>query len=237
MGEVMPLHSGGVLVTGGAGGIGAAAVRMLRARGLRVSVADRVAPEIADHFFSCDFSIEGTEAAALDAAKEALGCIGALVICAGRYESLTLESCSLDSLRLSMRVNVESPFVLINTWLADAATPPSGVIVIVGSAAAQVGSRDPAYSTSKAGLAGMARSLSLNLASRGYSVFTVSPGIVDTQMSQAQSRERRAAHIDKTMLKRAALPEEIAEGIGWLVAEAPHYLSGSDLNMSNGIAW
>jgi 3-oxoacyl-[acyl-carrier protein] reductase len=65
----------------------------------------------------------------------------------------------------------------------------------------------------------------------------VSPGIVDTAMSRAQPEERRAMAISRTMLKRAARPEEVAAAILWLVETRPHYMSGADLNVSNGLTW
>lgn len=225
------------LVTGGSGGIGQVLVEMLRARGYRVAVADRVAPRESDHYVSCDLANPETALSIVADAKQALGRIDALVLCAARYDASTLDRCTLDEFRDVMRINLESPMALVKAWLALDANAKPGVVVLVGSAAGHVGSRDPAYSASKAGLLGLTRSLALNLTDRGYSVFSVSPGLIDTAMSSVQGDERKSAHLARTMLKRAGRPEEVARVIAWLVDERPHYMSGADMNISNGIAW
>lgn len=226
-----------VLVSGGSGGIGRSLVSMLRRKGHRVAVADRVVPEEADCFVACDLSDLEAANSIVGEAWRALGSIDALVLCAAQYNASTLDQCTLESFKAAIRVNLESPMALVKAWLALEPNPDNGTIVVVGSAAGHVGSRDPAYSASKAGLLGLARSLALNLTDRGLSVFSVSPGVVDTAMSRAQGEQRRSAQVARTMLKRAAKPEEIADVIVWLLESRPHYMSGADVNISNGIAW
>lgn len=226
-----------VLVSGGSGGIGQSLVRGLRQNGHRVAVADRREPKEADAFVWCDLSEPGVAAKVVARARSALGPIDSLVLCAARYDASTLDQCSVDAFAAVLRINLESPMALVKAWLEQAAGEKPGVVVLVGSAAGHIGSRDPGYSASKAGILGLTRSLALNLTERGFSVFSVSPGIVDTPMSRAQPEERRAMHVARTMLKRAAEPEEVARVIAWLVESRPHYMSGVDFNVSNGIAW
>lgn len=234
--KAVPSPRRNALVTGGSGGIGQATTNQLRALGFGVSVIDLVAPATADHFFQCDLAEHDVERTALLSARRALGKIDTLVFCAGVYDASTLESCSLARFRLSMRVNVESCLAMIQAWLSDK-PPEMGTVVLVASAAGHVGSRDPAYSASKAAMLGLGKSLALNLAPLGLAVFCVSPGVVDTPMSAAQGDRRRGEAVARTMLKRAADPEEVAATIAWLVETRPIYMSGADFNMSNGIAW
>jgi NAD(P)-dependent dehydrogenase (short-subunit alcohol dehydrogenase family) len=233
----MPQQRITVLVSGGSGGIGQSVVKMLRRKGHRVAVADRDVPEEADCFVACDLSDLEATGSIVTEAQRALGSVDALVLCAAKYDASTLDQCTLESFTAAVRVNLESPMALIKAWLALEPDTEHGTIILLGSAAGHVGSRDPAYSASKAGLLGLARSLALNLTNRGLTVFSVSPGVVDTAMSRAQGEQRRSAQVARTMLKRAAKPEEIAEVIVWLLESRPHYMSGADVNISNGIAW
>ncbi|WP_437976690.1 SDR family oxidoreductase [Sorangium sp. So ce295] len=226
-----------VLVTGGSGGIGQAVVQGLRVRGHRVAVADRNQPQEADCYVQCDLSETEGAGSLIASVRTALGSIDSLVLCAARYDASTLDGCTVDSFASVLRMNLVSPFALVRAWLDPSAEDPRGVVVLVGSAAGHIGSRDPGYSASKAGILGLTRSLALNLTGRGPSVFSVSPGIVDTAMSRAQPEERREMAISRTMLKRAARPEEVAAAILWLVETRPHYMSGADLNVSNGLTW
>jgi NAD(P)-dependent dehydrogenase (short-subunit alcohol dehydrogenase family) len=233
----MSRQTSSVLVSGGSGGIGQSLVSMLRRKGYRVAVADRAAPQEADCFIMCDLSdLEGAGAVVAEA-RYALGSIDALVLCAARYDALMLDQCTLETFGAVLRVNLESPMALVKAWLALEVNSDPGIVVLVGSAAGHVGSRDPAYSASKAGILGLTRSLALNLTERGFSVFSVSPGVVDTPMSRSQGEERFSTHLARTMLGRAARPEEVANVIAWLLESRPHYMSGADVNISNGIAW
>lgn len=234
----MSEHALRILITGGAGGIGQALVRMLRRNGHIIAVADRTEPREADCYVRCDLSEIESADNIIEEAQRALGGIDALVLGAARYDASNFESCTLENFRDVIRVNLESPLALVKAWAAGrGAQSTSATVVLIASAAAHVGSRDPGYASSKAGLLGLSRSLALNLTPRGIRVFSVSPGVVDTAMSFAQGEERRDEHVKRTLLGRSAHPEEVAETIRWLLESAPEYMSGGDINISNGIHW
>jgi NAD(P)-dependent dehydrogenase (short-subunit alcohol dehydrogenase family) len=229
--------NGAVLVTGGSGGIGQSLVKRLRRKGFRVAVADRIPPAEADFYAACDLSSTTDAEEVIARTQAAMGSIYGLVLCAGRYDASTLEDCSLEAFSAVLRINLEAPMAIVKAWLKLQASTEPRVVVLVGSAAGHIGSRDPAYSASKAGLLGLTRSLAINLTHRGVCVFSVSPGVVDTAMSQAQGDERRSSHVARTMLRRAAEPEEVSNVIEWLLESPTLYMSGADFNVSNGLVW
>ncbi|MER9593953.1 SDR family oxidoreductase [Mesorhizobium sp. M0244] len=227
-----------ILVTGGAGGIGQAAVRILRENGHKVAVADRVKPKDADCYVCCDLGKPDNASIIVEEVELALGRIDALVLGAARYDASTFDTCTLEDFSEVIRVNLESPLALVKAWVARrGASRAKTTIVLIASAAAHVGSRDPGYAASKSGLLGLSRSLALNLTDRGIRVFSVSPGVVDTPMSLAQGESRRDRHVSRTLLNRMGQPDEVGEIIRWLLESAPDYMSGSDINVSNGIFW
>jgi 3-oxoacyl-[acyl-carrier protein] reductase len=130
-------------------------------------------------------------------------------------------------------VNVRAAF-----QLAQALAPhmlPGGRMVFVASGAGHVGSRDVAYSASKAGLLGLVRSLAVALGPREILVNAVSPGVVETPMSQAMPAERREEHIRRTAVGRIGSPAEVAEAVGFLLDPANRYVTGASIDVNGGL--
>jgi NAD(P)-dependent dehydrogenase (short-subunit alcohol dehydrogenase family) len=110
----------------------------------------------------------------------------------------------------------------------------TGRLVIVGSAASRVGSRDVGYGTAKAGLVGLVRSLSKIYASRGVTAVGVEPGLFDSAMSRQQDPARRALAVGQN---DAACPLElsdVAEVVRYMLCAAPDALSGSIIQVGGG---
>lgn len=226
-----------ILVVGGSGDIGSAIVSALLQKGCKVATVDVVLPKSRQDVFHFTGDISQPEIAeeAMRVTLRDFGSVDALVLSTGFYESLTLEQFTWDGLEASWHANFLAPIRIVMEWLNQCESE-SGPIVFIGSAAAHVGSRDISYSASKAALGGLAKSLSINLAPK-IPVFTVSPGIVDTKMSAKQALIRKQEHISRTLLKRPALPEEVAQLVAMLVTSPPIYMSGTDFNISGGIYW
>ncbi|WP_222937652.1 SDR family NAD(P)-dependent oxidoreductase [Spartinivicinus ruber] len=107
-------------------------------------------------------------------------------------------------------------------------------IVIVGSSASWVGSRDIGYGIAKAGLNGLVISLSKSFAVQGITVLGVNPGIFDSLMSRNVSVERQQCAIQSTHIKRAGQVEEIAKVVSYAAFEAPDYMTGAILPVNGG---
>jgi 3-oxoacyl-[acyl-carrier protein] reductase len=109
-----------------------------------------------------------------------------------------------------------------------------GRIINISSVAAIAGNRGQTnYAAAKAGLHGAARSLSLELASRGITVNTVAPGIIDSPMiADAFAKEK----IDQLVpMKRAGRPEEVAALVEFLASDRAGYISGQLISINGGM--
>lgn len=226
------------LVTGAAGGIGRALTPMLVAQGLGVIGVD-VAPR-ADcsgvEWHCADLAnpaaVRSMVARIHPGTRHRLTAVAHL---AGVYPVQPLEAYTVDLWDRVMAVNVRSAFLLVQALLA-AGVPNLRSIVLTSSAAAKVGSRDPAYAASKAALVGLGRSLSLALAGRGVRVNMVLPGLIATRMSQAQTDERRAQHVARTLAGRPGEAVEAANLIAFLLSDAASYLWGASIDVNGGMA-
>ncbi len=199
------------LVTGGASGLGAAAVRALVAAGAKVVIADRnqdageaLAKELgaATRFASCDVTSEEQMLAAIALAKKDLGGLHVALGCAGIGTSGRLVSkggpLPLELFALTVNVNLVGMFNMMR--LAAHAmqdnTPNAegerGVIVTTASIAAfdgQIG--QVAYSASKAGVSGMTLPVARELSRTGIRVVCIAPGLFDTPMMAGLPDEAR----------------------------------------------
>src|SRR5581483_165988 len=198
----MQLKDKGVLVTGGASGLGAACVRLLTQAGARVTIVDlneeagtALAKELGPtaHFVKTNVTAEADVQAAVQAAVEHGNSLYVAINCAGiGIAEKTLGKRGLHSLETFTRViqiNLIGTFNVIRLAAAAMAenspTPEGerGVIVNTASVAAfdgQVG--QAAYSASKGGIAGMTLPIARDLASNGIRVMTIAPGIFDTPL-------------------------------------------------------
>lgn len=107
-------------------------------------------------------------------------------------------------------------------------------LVIIGSTAGSVGSRDIGYGISKAGLNGLVISLSKVFAQKNVTVIGVNPGIFSSKMSQGVAKKRQEAVINQTHLKRAGTIAEIVNSTLYAALDAPDFLTGSLIDVNGG---
>jgi len=103
---------------------------------------------------------------------------------------------------------------------------PSGVLGGAGQAN---------YSSSKAGLVGLARSIARELGSRNITANVIAPGFVDTDMTRELPEARRTEIIGQVPLRRYAAPEEIASAVVFLASDGAAYISGAVLPVDGGL--
>ncbi|MEG4344444.1 SDR family oxidoreductase [Microcoleus sp. A003_D6] len=160
-----------------------------------------------------------------------------LISCIGKFGEQTFNSPFLeeDSLYESVQVNLLGISHFIISLVKKCLNQNlSTRIIVVGSAAANVGSRDVGYGISKAGLNGLVLSLSKSLASQNYVIIGVNPGIFESEMAEKVSLDRQLQAVESTHIKRKGSVNEIINFVTYLALDAPDYLTGSILNINGG---
>jgi 3-oxoacyl-[acyl-carrier protein] reductase len=111
-----------------------------------------------------------------------------------------------------------------------------GRIVNIGSIVGLAGNAGQVnYSSAKAGLVGLTRSLARELSSRNVLVNCLAPGYVETEMTGKLTEEQRKAYYEAIPLKRPASTREIANVVSFLLADASSYITGQVLNVDGGL--
>jgi NAD(P)-dependent dehydrogenase (short-subunit alcohol dehydrogenase family) len=226
------------LVTGAGGGIGRALLPFMHTAGYLTLAVDRCPPVALGCLpMRCDLADPvAIDRCVTDLEPGLRERITAVVHLAGVYPTEAFTGYTTALWDQVFAVNVRSVFLLLQ-GLVRAGVPALSTVVLTSSAAAKVGSRDPAYAASKAALVGLGHHLSLELADRGVRVNTLLPGLVDTPMSRRQSAERRAFHVSRTLARRPGRPEEIAQTIMFLIGNGSSYLWGASIDANGGMAF
>jgi 3-oxoacyl-[acyl-carrier protein] reductase len=234
------------LVTGGSGAIGAAICRRLAAAGHYVYVhansgaarAAALAAEIATAGGSAQpvvFDVTDAEATgkALDDVAAA-GAIQILVNNAGIHDDAVMPGMRREQWSRVIDVSLNGFFNVTQPLLMPMIRTRWGRIVNISSVTALVGNRGQTnYAAAKAGLHGAARSLALELASRGITVNTVAPGIIASPMTKEIFPPEA---IDRLVpMKRAGTPEEVADLVGFLASDNAGYISGQIISINGAM--
>jgi len=233
------LSGKGILVTGGAGGIGSAVVRAFAAEGARVAVhyrsqgdaAARLATEVGGVALYADLSVEAEADALVPAAVAALGRLDVTVANAGVWpsEDLPVWELPLERWEATLRANLTVTFLTARAFLRHAAVTKTGSLVIIGSSAGVFGEAGHSdYAAAKGAMvSGFLLSLK-NEAARignGVRVNVVAPGWTVTPMIGEKGVDAaHLARITATMpLKKLGMPDDVATQV---VALASDRISG-----------
>lgn len=231
------------LVTGAAGGIGAAVVAMLRAEGARVAVTDRQTAHLeAEAHFDGDLC-DGAFCDALPGqVAKALGGLDLLCNNAGVIARGPITEVTDADYALTMAVNVEAPFRLCRAAIPIMAGQGGGAIVNTASCwGLRPGPNHPLYVMSKAALASLTQCLGRDHAHQGIRVNAVCPNEVNTPMLRSGFAMRgydpdlAVAELNATVpIGHIAEPEEIADVILFLASDAARYMTGALLEVHGG---
>jgi NAD(P)-dependent dehydrogenase (short-subunit alcohol dehydrogenase family) len=228
------------LVTGGASGIGAAAVELLRDSGARVAVLD-LAPEGLDDDV---LTIQGdvTQSADVDRAvarvEAELGGLDVLVCSAGvGGDSLHTVDVDDDEWRRVFAINSDGTFFCNRAALRVMIGRGYGRIVNVASIAGKEGNpQAAAYSASKAAVIGMTKSIGKDVAGTGVLVNCIAPAVIDTPILAQLTDEHIGYMVDRIPLKRVGKPDEVARLIAYLASEELSFATGACFDVSGGRA-
>jgi len=226
-----------VLVTGGNRGIGHAIAREFIAQGHRVAVTARSGegPE-----GSLTVRADVTDAASVDRAfteiEAALGPVEVVVANAGITRDTLLLRMSEDEFTSVIDTNLTGAFRVVKRASKGMLKARFGRIVLISSVVGLYGSAGQVnYSSSKAGLVGMARSLTRELGARNITANVVAPGFIETDMTDELPEAQQAEYKKSIPLGRFASPEEVAKVVAWLAGDDAGYISGAVIPVDGGL--
>jgi NAD(P)-dependent dehydrogenase (short-subunit alcohol dehydrogenase family) len=214
------------LVTGGASGIGAAAVERLRAGGADV------------HIFDLSQGDDVRDSAQLDAAVLRLPRLDVLVCCAGvGGDSLNTEHVSNEEWERVHAINLNGVFYANRAAIPKMKAQGYGRIVNVASIAGKEGNpMAGAYSSSKAAVIGITKSIGKDVAGSGILVNCIAPAVINTPILEQLSQEHIDFMTSRIPLGRVGEPSEVAALICWLASEEMTFSTGACFDISGGRA-
>src|SRR5436190_14637820 len=246
----MRLEGRTALVTGGAGGIGAATCRRLAAEGATVAVTDvrvdgatEVASEIGGRAYELDVSSADSARAAVQAAESDLGPLDVLVNNAGYDEFGFFVNTDEGMWDRVLGVNLRGVIAVTHAALPGMQERRRGRIVNVASEAGRVGSPGSGvYSAAKAGVIGLTKAVAAESARYGVTCNAIAPGPIETPLLMSAPEEFKEVGervvqnmIAKTVLRRLGQPEEVAAVIAFLASDDASYMTGQTVGVSGGM--
>lgn len=226
-----------VLVTGGNRGIGLAVAQRLAADGHRVAVTHRGSGAPPGLWgVECDVTNSAAVDAAFTAIEEQQGPVEVLVANAGITADMLIMRMSEEQFHKVIDANLTGVFRVAKRASRNMIKKRFGRYIFMGSVAGSIGLPGQAnYSASKAGLIGMARSLTRELGSRSITANVVAPGFIDTDMTRALDPKQQEVALTAIPLGRIGKPEEVAGAVSFLASEDAAYISGAVIPVDGGL--
>jgi 2-hydroxycyclohexanecarboxyl-CoA dehydrogenase len=234
------------LVTGGAGGIGAAIARRLAAEGAEVTVGDlnlEGATEVAGEISGLPIELDVTDLGSAEAAVESAGVpIDILINNAGTDEFGFFSQTTPEQWQKVLAVNLNGVLNCTFAALPGMQDAGYGRIVNVASEAGRVGSKGSAvYSAAKGGVIAFTNVMAREGARFGITANAIAPGPIETPLlMRAKELGEIGEKIVETMkartqLRRLGQPEEVAAAVAFLASDDASYVTGETLGVSGGL--
>ncbi len=226
-----------VLVTGGNRGIGRAIAQSFLDAGHRVAITSRdgSGPEGA-----LAVAADVTDAASIDAAftriEAELGPVEVVVANAGITRDTLLMRMSEQDFSDVVDTNLGGAFRVVQRASKGMLRAKWGRIVLISSVVGLYGGPGQVnYAASKAGLVGIARSITRELGARGITANVVAPGFIETDMTAALDDATQAEYKKAIPAGRYGSPEEIAAVVRWIASDEAAYISGAVIPVDGGL--
>ena len=234
------------LVTGASRGIGRAIALTLAQQGFKVigtatsATGAEAITEALTHLGGRGMVLNVTDSAALDAAIDAIvkqdGGLHVLVNNAGITRDTLAMRMKDEDWDAVIDTNLKSVFRACRAAIRPMMKQRFGRIINITSVVGASGNPGQAnYCASKAGVAGMTRSLARELGSRNITVNCVAPGFIATDMTEVLPEAQKDALMAQIPLGRLGAPEDIAEAVAFLASSRAGYITGSELHVNGGM--
>ena len=235
------------LVTGGTGGIGSAICARLAESGARVVSTYRDEAKVRgwqrsmrERGFDCEVypcDVSSTEACdgLAQQVSDQVGPVDVLVNNAGLTRDATLKKMSAQQWREVIAANLDSVFNMTRPLVTAMAERGWGRVVNISSVNGQKGQFGQVnYSAAKAGMHGFTMALAQEVARKGVTVNTVSPGYIATDMVMAVPGEVRAQIVAQIPVGRLGEPEDVAHVVAFLVSPRAGFITGANIAANGG---
>ena len=242
----MELSNKNVFVTGSTRGIGLAIAHKFASLGANVvlngrsAISEELLAQFADYgvkvvAISGDVSDNADAKRMVDEAVAALGSVDILINNAGITKDGMLHKMPEENWHAVIETNLTSCFNMCRAVIAGMRERTYGRIINISSingAKGQAGQTN--YSAAKAGMHGFSKALAQELASKGVTVNTVSPGYVGTDMVRAIREDVLEKIVATIPVKRLGEPKEIASMVSWLASNEGGYATGAEFSVNGG---
>lgn len=237
------------LVTGGSRGIGRAICERLADAGAHVYVnfsansaaADetvRLCQAVGGQATAIGFDVAQSEA--VDNAVQSIiaksGKIDILINNAGIAKDSLLMRAKNEEWDRTIQVNLAGAFYCSRAVARPMMKARWGRIINISSVVGEMGNAGQAcYAASKAGLIGMTKAMAKELGSRNITVNCVTPGYIDTDMTESMSGEQKTSLMSAIPVERIGAPQDIAAPVAFLCCDAASYITGQVLGVNGGL--
>jgi NAD(P)-dependent dehydrogenase (short-subunit alcohol dehydrogenase family) len=226
-----------VLVTGGNRGIGLAIAQAFAKLGDNVAVTHRGTGAPEGLFgVQCDITDADSVDAAFTAIENEFGPVEVLVANAGITDDTLILRMGEDQFERVVDTNLSGAWRVAKRASSKMLRAKAGRMIFISSVTGLYGNAGQTnYAASKAGLVGLARSITRELGSRGITANVVAPGFVETDMTAKLAEKQRDAYLEAIPARRFATPEEVAGAVTWLAGEDAGYVNGAVIPVDGGL--
>jgi NAD(P)-dependent dehydrogenase (short-subunit alcohol dehydrogenase family) len=224
------------VVTGGSGAIGQAIARALQRASAQVLLLDIVPPkDSALQWIECDVRSDTSVAQAVSEVTRKHGGVDIAVHAAGISRDAVVWKLSLEDWDFVQSVNLRGAFLLIRHTLPLMRARAGGRIVLIGSINGSRGKFGiSAYSASKAGLLGLAKTVARETGRFGVLVNVIEPGWVRTPLTESMAPTIRDAALTESLVGAFVEPEDIGNAVAFLCGPGGGHITGQVLRVDGG---
>jgi len=242
---VFDLKGKKALITGASGGIGKEIARTLDSFGAEICISGRNSEELNSlnntvnqecKIITSDLTKDNDITNLVKGAEEELGQIDILINNAGITKDNIFLRMSDEEWDQVLKVNLYSTFKILKLATKGMVKRKYGRIINITSVVGVTGGPGQVnYSSSKAGLIGMTKSLSQELASRNITVNCIAPGFIDTPMTSDLDENRKAKVLSSIPANRFGSPKDLSTSILFLASEESSYITGQTIHINGGL--
>ena len=242
---MIDLKGKNIIVTGASGGIGNSIIKKLNqsganilASGTRIEKLEELKRKFNDiKILRFDISqTEKIEEFIENATSQLGGSIDCLINNAGLTQDNLAIRMSLDEWKKVIDINLTSTFLLSKFTIKRMLKNKSGKIINITSVVGHTGNLGQAnYTASKAGIVAMSKSLAIEYAKKNININCISPGFIETAMTDKIDEKFKEVIISKIPSARLGQPEDIANAVLFLSSKQSDYINGETLHVNGGM--